>query len=90
MLNIERVGRAHRAASLALAGTIAYLALAVWGVVNLLEEDWLIGGLFLASAVVGLPALLGTVRRVRREERRSASAARRQDADAGPQGRARR
>lgn len=70
MLGIDHIVHGHRAAALGWLGTVAYLALAAWGVVNLTEADWFVGALFLGCALVGLPALASTVRRMRRVERR--------------------
>jgi hypothetical protein len=33
---------------------VALVLLGVWGVVNLSEGDWFIGGVFVASAVIGV------------------------------------
>lgn len=73
MLNIAHTMRDHRAAVIGVLGTLAYLGLAAWGVANLVEGDWFIGALFLACALVGLPALAGTVRRMRRAKRHDAN-----------------
>lgn len=71
MQTIRDVIHDHRAALLAAVGTVAYLTLAAWGALNVIEGDWFIGSLFLGCALVGLVALGSTVRRMRREERRS-------------------
>jgi hypothetical protein len=59
----------HRALIVEILGTAAILGIGVWGIVNLVEGDWFIGGLFVGCALVSLPSLVTTVRRMRREER---------------------
>jgi hypothetical protein len=59
--------RRHRAITVAVLGSVALLAIGVWGVINLVEGDWFIGGLFVACVLVSLPSLASTVRRMRRE-----------------------
>ena len=39
-------------------GVVAFLLAGVWGVVNLAEGDWFIGGVLVASAIVGLWSLV--------------------------------
>ena len=70
--------RAHRAVTVGVLGVAALVAVGVWGVVNLVEGDWFIGGLFVACVLFGLPSLVSSVRRMRREERGSSSAANKQ------------
>ena len=36
---------------------VAFVLIGVWGVVNLSESDWFIGGVMVASAVIGLWSL---------------------------------
>ena len=38
-------------------GVAVYLAVGVWGVVNLAEGDWFIGGVMVTVMLVGLPSL---------------------------------
>ena len=45
---------------------VALLVLAVWGVINLADGDWVIGGLLVGCVVFGLPSLVSTVWRMRR------------------------
>ena len=71
MVAMEHMIRGHRAVTVGVLGAVAFLAVGVLGVVNLVEGDWFIGGLFVACALVGLPSLVSTVRRMRREERSS-------------------
>ena len=59
----------HRALIVGILGTAAIVGIGVWGIVNLAGGDWFIGGLFVGCALVSLPSLLTTVRRMRREER---------------------
>ena len=61
-------------------GAIAFVLVGVWGVVNLSEEDWFVGGLMLASAVVGLWSLVARVLEERRGRPRGPSP----PADASP------
>ena len=65
---VESVTRGHGAVAVGVLGTLAFLAVGVWGVANLVEGDWFIGGLFLVCAVAGLPSVVSTARRLRREE----------------------
>ena len=46
---------------------VAYVLLGAWGVINLADGDWFIGGVMLACAVVGLPSLLARARKERRD-----------------------
>lgn len=59
----------HRALIVGVLGAVAILGIGVWGIVNLVEGDWFVGGLFVGCALVSLPSLVTTVRRMRREER---------------------
>ena len=43
-----------RSAATLLLGAVAFVLVGVWGVVNLTEGDWFIGGLMVACAIVGL------------------------------------
>jgi hypothetical protein len=61
-------GMSHRALIVGILGTAAILGIGVWGIVNLVEGDWFIGGLFVGCALVSLQSLVTTVRRMRREE----------------------
>ena len=62
---------AHRAALLAVLGSLAYLGIGVWAVVKFVEADWVMGGIATACVLVGVPKLISTVQRMRRQERRS-------------------
>ena len=73
MVTIEHLMHGHRAVLVGVLLAVGFVAIGVWGIVNLTEGDWFIGGLFIACALLGLPSLISTVRRVRREERRSSS-----------------
>ena len=59
----------HRALIVGVLGAVAIVGIAVWGIVNLVDGDRFIGGLFVGCALVSLPSLVTTVRRMRREER---------------------
>ena len=59
----------HRALIVGILGAAAILGLAAWGIANLAQGDWFIGGLFVGCALISLPSLATTVRRMRREER---------------------
>jgi hypothetical protein len=50
--------RTNRSLMLSLLGIAAYVAVGVWGVVNLAEGDWFVGGVMLGAALVGLPSLV--------------------------------
>jgi hypothetical protein len=41
-----------------LLGAVAFVLVGVWGVVNLSEGDWFIGGVMVACAIVGLWSLV--------------------------------
>lgn len=43
-----------RTSAIAVLAAVAFVLIGLWGVVNLSEGDWFIGGVMLASAVVGL------------------------------------
>ena len=45
---------ASRSSALGVLAAVAFVLIGVWGVVNLSDGDWLIGGAMLASAVIGL------------------------------------
>jgi hypothetical protein len=66
MVNLRHAIHEHRAAMSAALRTMAFLVLAVWGVINLVEGDWVIGGLLVGCVVFGLPSLVSTLWRVRR------------------------
>ena len=68
MTTVDHLIRGHRAVAAGVLGALGLLLVGVWGVVNLLEGDWFIGGIFVASAVVAAPSLVSTVRRLRRDE----------------------
>jgi hypothetical protein len=52
--------------------TIAWLLIGAWGVINLAQEDWFIGGVMLGCAVVGLWSLAVRVLRDRHARHRGA------------------
>ena len=66
----DRVKHGHRAALAGMLGVLAYLGIGVWGVVNFVEADWVMGGIGTACVLVGVPKLISTVQRMRRQERR--------------------
>ena len=68
-MTTDHVARGHRAVTVGVLGAAALLAVGVWGVVNLLDGDWFIGGLFVACALFGVPSVVSRVRRLRREAR---------------------
>ena len=47
---------------------VAFVLLGVWGVINLSDGDWFIGGVLVASAVIGLRSR--TIRLVQARHRR--------------------
>ena len=47
-----------RSVATAVLGVVAFVLAGVWGVVNLAEGDWFIGGVLVASAIVGLWSLV--------------------------------
>ena len=49
---------ASRASAVGVLGAVAFVLVGVWGVVNLSEGDWFIGGVMLASAVIGVWSLV--------------------------------
>ena len=50
--------------------SVAWLAIGVWGAVNLAQQDWFIGGVMLGCALVGLWSLGLRVLRDRRAHQR--------------------
>jgi hypothetical protein len=66
MVNLGHAVQAHRAAMSLALRAVAFLVLAVWGVVNLVEGDLVIGGLLIGCVVFGLPSLVLNVWRMRR------------------------
>jgi hypothetical protein len=60
-----------------LLGFVAYLGIGAWAVLNVLEADWVMAGIGAACVFVGVPKLISTVQRMRRQERRPAPSARR-------------
>ena len=57
-----------RSAATGLLGAVAFVLVGVWGVVNLSQGDWFIGGVMVACAVVGLWSLV--VRMIQQHRRR--------------------
>jgi len=55
-----------RSAATGLLGAVAFVLVGVWGVVNLSEGDWFIGGVMVAGAIVGLWSLVIRVLEQRR------------------------
>jgi hypothetical protein len=71
MMILEHVIQGHRAAVVTVLGAFAYLGIGVWAVVNFVEADWVMGGIAAACVLVGVPKLISTVQRMRRQERRT-------------------
>ena len=57
-----------RTTAIGVLAAVAFVLVGVWGVVNLSEGDWFIGGVMLASSVVGLWSLV--VRMLQERRRR--------------------
>lgn len=74
---LDHVMRGHRAAVAAALGTLAYLGIGGLAVVNFVEADWVMGGIATECVLVGVPKLISTVQRMRRQERRTAPPAHR-------------
>ena len=55
-----------RSAATGLLGAVAFVLVGVFGVVNLAERDWFIGGVLVASAIVSLWSLVVRVLQHRR------------------------
>jgi hypothetical protein len=55
-----------RSAATGLLGAVVFVLVGVWGVVNLSEGDWFIGGVMVAGAIVGLWSLVIRVLQQRR------------------------
>ena len=68
---LDHVVKEHRAAAVAVLGALAYLGIAAWAVVNFAEADWVMGGIAAACLLLGVPKLISTVQRMRRQERRT-------------------
>jgi hypothetical protein len=66
MVNLGHAAHEHRAAMSLALRTMAFLVLAVWGAINLVEGDWVIGGLLVGCVVFGLPSLVSKAWRMRR------------------------
>ena len=45
---------ASRTSAVGVLAVVAFVLMGAWGVVNLSEGDWFIGGVLLASAVIGV------------------------------------
>ena len=71
MMIADRVMHRHRAAVVAALGALAYLGIGVWAVFKFVEADWVMGGIATACVLVGVPRLISTVQRMRRQERRT-------------------
>ena len=70
MMILDHVMHGHRAAAVGVLGALAYLGIGVFAVVNLVEADWVMAGIGMACILVGVPKLISTVQRMRRQERR--------------------
>ena len=57
-----------RSAAISLLGAVAFVLVGIWGVINLSESDWFIGGVMVVCAVVGLWSLV--VRALQERRRR--------------------
>ena len=68
MMIVDHLVHGHRALKVGVLRSVLLLVLGVWGVVELVEGDWFIGGVLLACVLLGVPSLVSTVRRIRREE----------------------
>ena len=51
-------------------GVVAFVVVAAWGVVNLSEGDWFVGGVMVGSAIVGLWSLVVRLLQERRRRTR--------------------
>lgn len=71
MMFKDHVMHGHRAAAVTVLGALAYLGIGVWAVVNFVEADWVMGGIAAACVLLGVPKLISTVQRMRRQERRT-------------------
>jgi hypothetical protein len=56
----------------AVLATVAWVLIGVWGVLNLAQSDWFIGGVMLGGAVVGLGSRADRVLRDRHARGRGA------------------
>ena len=65
--------RMRRAAAADVIAAFAFVVVGVWGVVNLSESDWFIGGVMVASSVVALWSLAVRVLQARRRRPRGPS-----------------
>ncbi len=65
----DHVTHGHRAVTVGVLAAAALLAIGAWGIVNLLDGDWFVGGLFVACAILGVPSAVSRVRQLRRAER---------------------
>ena len=72
MMIKDQVMHGHRAAVVAVLGALVYLGIGVWAVFNFVEADWVMAGIGAACVLLGVPKLISTVQRMRRQERRSA------------------
>ena len=68
MVIVDRVMHGHRSI-MGVLRAVALLALCVWGVVNLVDGDWFIGGVMFVCVLLLVPSRVSAVRRMRREER---------------------
>jgi hypothetical protein len=71
MMIVDHVMHGHRAVVVAALAALGYLGIGVWAVVNFVQADWVMGGIATACVLVGVPKLISTVQRMRRQERRS-------------------
>ena len=56
----------HRSIKVGVLRAFVLVALSAWGVINLVEGDWFIGGVVLACVLLGVPSLVSTLHRPRR------------------------
>ena len=70
MMITNRVMHGHRAAVVAALGALAYLGIGAWAVVKFAEADWVMGAVATTCVLLGVPKLISTVQRMRRQERR--------------------
>ena len=67
MMIVDHLVHGHRALKVGVLRSVLLLVLGVWSV-ELVEGDWFIGGVLLACVLLGVPSLVSTARRIRREE----------------------
>jgi len=60
----------RRTSAIGVLAAVAFVLVGAWGVVNLSEADWFIGGVMLASAIIGLWSLVVRILQERRRRPR--------------------